>query len=96
MVTSIVGTRVVPRATVSPILQVQCPLGAGDGSDGPWDQHPPPPPPICFCLCQMGRGGRGMGPHHWDVEDSFLPILFPVTFKWLAPKCFLIAACFSQ
>lgn len=43
-----------------------------------------------------GREGRGMGPHRWDVGDSFLPILFPVTFKRLAPKHFLIAACFSQ
>lgn len=37
------------------------------------------------------REGWGMEPYRWDGGDSFLPILFPVTFKRLAPKRFLIA-----
>lgn len=70
---------------------------------GQWDQHPLLRPhhghlSHLFLLLPDGKGreGWGLGPHHWDVRDSFLSILFPVTFKWLAPKRFLIAVCFSQ
>lgn len=67
------------------------------------DQHSPRWPhrghlSHLFSLVPDGKGreGWGKGPHRWDVGDSFLSILFPVTFKGLAPKHFLIAACFSQ
>lgn len=70
---------------------------------GQWDQHPLAQPrhghlSHLFLLVPDGKGreGWGMGLHRWDVGDSFLSILFPVTFKWLAPKRFLIAVCFSQ
>jgi len=79
------------------------PAAMDHGPCGQWDQHPPPQPrhshlSHLFSLVPDGKGreGRGMGPCRWDVGDSFLSVLFPVTFKWLAPKRFLITVCFSQ